>query len=211
MLMISFCLIKNTSELFGLFIGPRTLKKVNKKADVTFYWEFYFDNGRKHLIEVGSQLFYPLSPSYNPIEAPLLKWNVTLVCSHRHTHIPWRRKRTLEEVTANIICKNQFRDRVCCRQQADRPPGSALDASPWRQLRAREGTVRCRRRISTSEVSATCIYFCALAVSLNTKHMRFVSSIFILSAIGKLCAPREWESNFNYTTRRRCCVCVWFC
>jgi hypothetical protein len=128
-------------------------------------------------------------------------------CLHRHTHIPWRRKCSLEEVTANI-CKNQFRDRVCCRQQADRPPGSVPSNHHHGDSCVREraqcdavaelAPERCMRRA----------YFCALAVSLNTKHMRFVSSIFILSAIGKLCLPREWESNFNYTTRRRCSVCL---
>lgn len=76
----------------------------------------------------------------------------------------------------------------------------------------REGTMRCRLRrrrwISTGGVR--CAYFLCRPFRSRAQHKTFGLCIFILSAIWKLCALREWESNFNYTTRR-CCWCVWFC
>lgn len=81
------------------------------------------------------EIFSSFTPSYNLIKAPSQNWEQERACTDTH-YTPWRRR--LKEVTANI-CENQFWDRwVCCRQQADRPPGSVPShASPWRQLRAR--------------------------------------------------------------------------
>jgi len=138
-----------------------------------FPWEcyFYFDTGKKHLIGWQSA-FSPLSPSYI-IRSRHHHWNEMLAqTSHAHT---LETKMFVRRSHRKYLQKSISGPGVL--SSAGRPAARvcALESSPWRQLRAREGTMRCRRRISTREVYATCIFLCVGRFAQHKAHaFRFV-------------------------------------